>query len=465
MTHDAPIWSHLELMKRNQQPEFPLSPGMVTPARLPLGRRLQQSLRRAPSQIAQAVRRPDPADIEASNSYLLVSELFWAAILSSMVAFGGNLAVRLGATTAMMGILSSVPSLIVVILTLPAARWVESSHNRLKLMFASLTAARCVFLLIALMPFFVPRSHQAIAFVILALSMQLVLPPFNAGWTALVSELVPERQRITVISRRQIINSAVLVVLTPLVGKALDLIVFPYGYQIAYFLGFIAGMLSMRELYKMRLPPDVESRPPAPKERLTLSLVRQMLGNNHNYMRFVFNTLMFDMGAWMIGPLYILRYLRELGATDSWVGTLTAVANASVVIGATFWPKFIRRWGNYRTLRRTAPAICIYPLVASFAPVLWPLLVAAVADGILAAGINLSHFNSLLQTCPAERKPTFISLYSVIMNAGAFIMPLIGVALADRIGITPVLIIGGTMRFLGGLGFTLRPVVVKEQAG
>jgi MFS family permease len=80
------------------------------------------------------------------------------------------------------------------------------------------------------------------------------------------------------------------------------------------------------------------------------------------------------------------------------------------------------------------------------------------------SGVNLSHFNILLKVCPRERRASYISLYTVIMNAGAFVAPLLGVALAELIGLRNVLLIGGAIRTLGGLLFLIWPVRVPAPA-
>jgi len=189
-----------------------------------------------------------------------------------------------------------------------------------------------------------------------------------------------------------------------------------------------------------------------------VKVIRRFLAENSSYVRITVNTFLFGWGAWLVGPLYIIYYLRQLGATDSWVGTLTAVANFSAMVGYYIWQKLIGRWGENRVLRRTIPTGGIFPFLVAASRTLPPILAAAMVDGLLMSGVNLSHFNILLKVCPAERRASYISFYTVMMNAGAFVAPLLGVALADRIGINPVLLIGGAIRTLGGLLFWLWPV-------
>jgi MFS family permease len=412
----------------------------------------------------RAIVWPPASPAESRNAWFLQEEVFWAAILTACANFGGNLAVRLGASNQLIGLMSSVPALLVMLLTLPAARWVESRRNRLPLIVSSLTAARVVFLLVALMPFVI-REHRAEVFVGLIFLQQILLSPFNAGWSALLGDVVPERKRATIFARRNIIANAVVIVLVPLVGKLLDAFVFPYGYQIAYGLGFLAAMLSSQGVSMLTLPPSpVVTRQPGKRERLNLAALRRTLSENEGFVRITIGTFFFGWGAWLVGPLYIILYLRQLNASDGWVGTLTAVASLSAMVGYFFWQKGIARWGESRVLKSTIATGGIFPIAASFSPALTPILGAAAVDGLLMSGVNLSHFSILLKVCPRERRASYISLYTVIMNAGAFVAPLLGVALAELVGLRNVLLIGGAIRTLGGLLFLIWPVRLPKPA-
>jgi MFS family permease len=386
----------------------------------------------------------------------------WSAPINAAIAFNSAFAIRLGASNQLIGLLSSMPALLTMLLTLPAAQFIESRPNRLRLMSWSLFAYRMGYLAISLMPFFL-TSYRAEAFVALILLMNVIVAPFNAGWNAMLADLIPEGQRAPIFAWRNITYNAGVAVCTPLAGRLLDALAFPYGYQLAYAIGFSFALVNTWFIMRLR-PPEL----PAPtkteaKTRFRLAQVRQFAVEHAPYTRMILNTLAFDMGAWLVGPLYMIYYLRHLGANNAWVGTLTSISTISVMAGYYLWQRVIRRWGESRTLKVTVPAGALYPLIAGLTPVLWPLLIAALFNGLIAPGINLSHFNILLKACPSERRATYLSLYTVTMNAGAFVCPMLGVALADRIGFPPVFLIGAGLRLLGAFLFTLWPVRVPDK--
>ncbi len=415
--------------------------------------------------VAAALARPPETDVVGRNLWDLRTMLIWAGVISSAASFNGNFAVRLGASNQLIGLMSSLPALIVVITTLPAARFIESRRHRLPWVAGSIFLHRLAYLFIALMPFFV-RRYQAEVFVGLILYSNLVLATFNAGWDSVLAETIPERRRASIMAQRNMILSAAVIVAVPLMGRLLDAIVFPYGYQIVYGIGWLFSCAGTWQIWKLRVPESpVRERSKERRPRVTLAQARELLAANDNYVRMVLNTLLLDLGAWLVSPLYIIYYLKHLGATDAWVGTITAVANLSAIGGYYLWQKIIARLGENKVLRWMAPACGFFPLWVAAWQALPPIMVAAVINNLLMPGISLSHYNLLIKVCPSERLPSYISIYSVIMNIGAFVMPLLGVALADRLGILPVIVIGGLMRLFGALGFSLRPARAPDSLG
>jgi predicted MFS family arabinose efflux permease len=85
---------------------------------------------------------------------------------------------------------------------------------------------------------------------------------------------------------------------------------------------------------------------------------------------------------------------------------------------------------------------------------------------VIGAGVNLSHSMIFLELLQPESKYSATAIYSMVMNVGAFLGPLAGVALADRIGIVPTLLIGAGLRLAGAFLFHIYPVktTVEEKA-
>jgi MFS family permease len=160
----------------------------------------------------------------------------------------------------------------------------------------------------------------------------------------------------------------------------------------------------------------------------------------------------------MTGPLYIILYVKQLKAPDSWLGLVNTLAYIGVILGYWLWRRIIRRTGEARTLLIALPLVCMFPFMVALVPNLTFVLFAAFIINVVSPGVDLSHSVIWYSLLPPESKYTATALYSATMNVGACIAPLIGVALADWIGIIPTLLIGGTLRLLGAAMFYIFPL-------
>jgi MFS family permease len=113
-------------------------------------------------------------------------------------------------------------------------------------------------------------------------------------------------------------------------------------------------------------------------------------------------------------------------------------------------------------LKWAISGIGLYPILVGLTPDLTPILVWTALNGLVAPGINLSHFSMLLKVCPDAERPAYLGLYTSVMNVGAFVMPLLGVYLADIFGLAPVLVVGGVVCLAGSSLFRVRALQTPD---
>jgi MFS family permease len=232
-----------------------------------------------------------------------------------------------------------------------------------------------------------------------------------------------------------------------------------------FIVGFLASVISLYYLVKIQVPdsPIVPAVPYGGRPlRARWQALRQEMHEHSEFVRITADTLLYNLGAWVASPLYILYFVRELGASDAWIGLHGTVANVAAITGYALWRRLMARWGESKTLKRTTPGIGLYPLLVGLSPTLTPILFAAGLNGLIAPGVNLSHISTFLKVCPEARRPSYIAFYTAIMNAGAFVCPLLGIALADRFGLGLTLIGCGIFWLLGSMAFRVWPVRVAD---
>jgi len=420
------------------------------------------NLRLGARRLAALARRAvvPPADQTERNIYYLYTEIIFASVLSAVASFNGTYVLRLGGSNTLIGLLSSIPALLAVFAYLPSARILERQRNQMPWVAWSLFLARLGYMFLPILPFFAGR-YAAEATVIALVSMQVPNVFFSTAWNPLLSDVIPLRLRGNVLAWRSILSSATIAPLIYLAGIWLDGHPFPGNYQWMYVVGVLGGLGSTWLVSRIRPGENAEAgRAPSTTAEAGSwwDGVRDLLWHDQGFRRIVVNTLLFNLGAWMIGPLFIIFYVRQLGATDGWVGTLGTLAHVGVIVGYWFWRRAVRRLGDARALLLAALPVCLHPFLVAWIPNLSVILGIEFLINVIAPGVNLSHGMIFLELLPPGRKYTATAVYSMIMNIGAFVMPLIGVAIADRIGIPTTLLIGGAMRVLGALTFYIWPL-------
>ena len=391
------------------------------------------------------------------NSRLLIVDAIGGSVLNAAIAFNAVYAVRLGATNAEVGLLASLPSLLAVVLTLPIGGYLETLRSLVPFAWRALSLHRCGYLLLVLVPMVPPEARPVLLVGLLVLA-SAPLTAFGVTLNTLFGDLLPDQRRSGVLSWRMIALSIGALVVTPLAGYWLDRAEFPSNYMVLYLVATAWASMSVLAIRGLRYPGEPPRRQPVAAALLKrpLATLRSFSGET-GFWRIVLDTFVHGMGAWLATPLYVLLYVREMGATDGWFGLLTAVSAGAQAIGYYLWQRGVTRWGDRRVLIATVTVSGFFPLVVGLAPSLEFVIALTVINGLVVPGLGLSHFPTFIRVCPADRRPTFISLYTVLMNVGAFVAPLLSVAAIEVIGVRAMLVIAGALWASSGLLFWRLP--------
>lgn len=405
----------------------------------------------------------DLRNVDDRNAWYLSIEILFAAVLGSAATFSSAYALRLGATNTEIGLLSSLPSLLAILISIPAGRFLQARQKRAPWFLTSLLIHRTAFLFLPVIPFIkLPGVSQGLLLVGWLVVISIPATFFNLGWLPALADIIPENRRSAVFSARNMISGALVSVFTFLFGIWLKRVMFPVNYQLLYLVGFIFGLISQFFLYRLEMP-DAKIPPPGQAsekqpEKNFMASIRQVFRETPEFFHITRNTLFHAIGLWMIGPIYILYFVRQLNADEAWLGLNGTVASLTVIIAYAFWRYMIGRLGESLTLKITIIGAGIYPILVVLFHNLTLILFATAINNFIAAGIGLSHTNTLLKCFPDDRRPQYYSIYTTIMNTGAFIAPMIGVALVNQFGIPPVLLVCGLVAILGSSTFVFWPV-------
>lgn len=399
------------------------------------------------------------------NAWFLAIEIFWASFINAAASFNAAFVLRLGGTNQDIGLLTSLPALLAIAVSLPAGYIIQNLENRKPWVIGSLAIHRGGFLFLVLLPFLagtsLPLGPVAVWILII-----IGIPAhfFNIGFIPLLADTISEGRRAAVFSARQVVYNAAVSILIFGMGQWLQWAAYPYNYQLMYLVGILTSFVSIYYLVRLRVPPS--PKPYNPPARFSLirevKMIRNSLVATPQFAQIVRNTFLYSFGLWTASPLYILFYMRVLKAEESWLGLNGTVVSVMTIFAYIIWRRWIHRLGENKTLKLTIFAAAAYPLLVGLSPNLTFVLLAGVFYAFFNAGVGLSHTNVLMRTMPAESRPQYTAYWTALMNSGAFIAPLIGVKLADQFGLSTMLVICGITAIIGASSFALLPIRIGE---
>ncbi|OQB26261.1 MAG: Major Facilitator Superfamily protein [Chloroflexi bacterium ADurb.Bin180] len=387
---------------------------------------------------------------QQNNALNLYREIAWYGVTASVTTtFTSVFALRLGASNLLIGLLASLPALMNVVFQIPAARLIEQTQDRRRVLLMSGLLMRLPVGLIALVPFF--AGHwQAEAVVLITSLGTIPAAVANVVFTAMLADVVPPHRRARVVSVRNTLLSAVTMLTALAVGKALDLFVFPFSYQAIFALAFATSLVSLFYLARVDVPLHVPS--PAPRLLSGWSDIQRWVRSvwdQRAFSRFTLGSFVFHWALSFPQPLYSIYRVRVLGMSEGWIGALSMLESAIFMASYYVWGKAAEKHGSRLVLLVGTAGLSFYPLSMGLCRSIPPMILVAVLSGVAAPAFNLGLFNALLEVAPAERRATYVAIFNTLVNLTAFIAPLVAAALAGVIGTRVSLLLAGGLRFVG----------------
>ncbi len=404
---------------------------------------------------------PNPRMVRQRNIWHLYQDLIWLGLATAVNTYINVYALRLGASDQLIGLRTSIPSLIVVLLRVPAAQMMERTLDRKGLIVRSLFAARAFYFLIFLLPWLgklsilraIPQGQMLVWLVILMGTPNVLSA---AGWDSFFADVVPEGQRARVVSVRSTMTHLMTLTAVPLVGAWLDWAVFPFNYQIIFLLAFIGAMLSTWHVHKIDMS-SVVTKSKRKAKALNLNEMQTILKSSPEFSSLVLATFVYQSAISIASPLFMIYFVDHLGASDSWIGFRMTLASFMSIVAFRIWPRQLEKRGERTILTLATPMMALFPLLTGLTRTLLPHMFIVLIPRFFGSGVMLARYNILLRVCPADRRPTYIAIYAILNNVAAFIAPLVGVGLAEYIGIHNVFFVSAALRMTAALLYRRLP--------
>ncbi len=381
-----------------------------------------------------------PPTTELHNYRMIRGDSIAMGIIASVAPFLPVFIVRLGGSAFDVSLLTAIPAVGGFLLAIPVGQFLQRKRHIVPWYSGSRMLAHLSYVVAAVVVFVAPAG-VVIPALLAVWAMAAV--PSTIGMVAfpiVMDGAAGPRGRYELMSRRWAIMGLTSAITVALIGQLLDRLPFPGNYQMV-FIGFsIAGLISFHFSHQFRVPAHAP-RPPEPGSRRFdhLRATVRAVRSQPAFLRYSARQLVYFVGARFAAPLIPLYYVREVGATDAWIGIIATCQSLALLVGYQFWRRLSVARGGGVVLLVTLFAGALYPVVLSLVDELVVVAALAAVAGFFSAGVDLSLFDELMKRVPRPYGVTFTSIDTTLVNAASILAPLVGAALAVTLGITTAL--------------------------
>ena len=394
----------------------------------------------------------------------LYSEIGWYGVLSgTILSFISIFLARIGASGTQIGMINAAPAIIGLIFTLPIGQWLQQ-RSLTNTVFLSSIAQRIFYFALIFLPVLLPQQGQIWMIILLTLILSIPGTAVTIGFNSMFADLVPVSWRGYVAGIRNSVLSAASTLTTLLSGWILVALPFPLGYQFVFGIGFLGGMLSSLNLFRIAInssAPTMKFDPwrllfPRAKVKtrrvprpllfgpLRIDILKSPFGKVLGLLFF------FHLFQYLAVPLFPLYWVNEVKFGDQVIGLGQAILSIAVFVGSTQLDRFSRRLGNQKLLGFGILAMSLYPILTGLMREIPLFILSVILGGLAWSMVSGVLFNYIYEKIPGDNRAAYLSWYFLIFNAAVLIGSLAGPFIARTENLSFGLILFGCLRLAAG---------------
>jgi hypothetical protein len=367
---------------------------------------------------------------------------------------------RLGASTLQIGLLTTMPAITGLLLSIPLGQFLQKRQNIVPWFSAARLTVLSTYAVTGFITFFLPEHLSVIG--ILGIWALATIPQtiLSITFTVVMNSIAGPAGRYELMTHRWSILGFTNAITALIAGQALDAMPFPLNYQVVFIALSAGGLVSYYFSSHLTLPDNIQVQD---EEQHTFreqagEYIQRVL-REKPFITFTLKRFVFLTGTVMIAPLLPVYYVRELNATDSSIAFINIAANSTVIIGYFFWMHQSRLRGSRLVLLSTTFGVSLFPILTGLTNQVWPVPIYAAIFGIFQAGLNLVLFDELMKRIPVGYSASFVAVAQSIQYLSSVLAPLFGTWMAFQFGLSTALIIGGAISLLGFFLFLLELII------
>jgi MFS family permease len=391
-----------------------------------------------------------PADIEQRNKRLVQIDAVGVGAASGAAPFLPVFLTRLGASAVQVGLLTSMPGITGLILAIFVGRFLQRQKNYIPWFSLSRLLAISAYTLTGIVPFFVPDKLLIPVVLLIWAAATLPQTMISVSFSVVMNAVSGPEGRFDLMSRRWSILGLTTTIAVAISGQILDHLNFHLNYQIIFIGLSLGGLLSYYASTRIKIPSNEPTIQPARVSfRDSLQEYHRLISSSPKFISFTLKQFVYLFGITLATPLFPLYFVRQINASDAWIGLVYTAQTAVLVVSYFFWSHQRRRTGSRLVLLVTTLGMSLYPGLVALSHNQTVILIYATLAGIFQAGIDLVFFDELMRTIPPQYSPIFVSFAQTVQYVPAILAPLAGTYLSAHVGLSNALIFSAAIRLVG----------------
>lgn len=381
------------------------------------------------------IRNPRAISDSRKNLWILTLEGVPAIIMLTLLGgpFLTGYLLHLGATSQEIGLVLSMTTLVNVV-QIFIAYWMQKVKNRYWFLVIFCGVHRICWAATGLIPFLFPKELWIAVYLVLYSLAFLGNAVGGLVWTSLVGDMVPAGIRGRYMGIRNTVLNALGSLVLFIGGQVLDKYPGQQGFNILFIAIAICTVLNMIAFVNYPKIPLAKST-----ETEFLPMLKKPFQDRMFLKAAMFLSLWLFLQS-IIVPLFSYVMLHILEISYQWISIITVVQTAAMMLSFYIWGNLNMKYSNKKLLYCTLPIIasaCMMWGMISILPVIVVLIAVHVLLGIGVGGFNQLSFNFIIGDTPKSERPMFIAVYSALTGFAAFLGPLLGGWLYERLQDAP----------------------------
>ena len=392
--------------------------------------------------------------IDDKRVFFLIMEGLALTLSGSLVSnYCLMFAIRMGANSIHIALLSSLPPLVAILVLIPCGIIIEKMKDKRVVTCALIGINSVFYLVIAFVPF-IPNQIRLIAYVILIGLMNWPGSLYASTWQTFFSDSFSGESANRVFAMRSKYSSFLAIITVLIAGFILsslpkndsDRIII---YQCFFVICFFTALLQIFFLSKLKSEGKKSVENPQ-KEVMHYKIgdIKEIFINK-KFMIFCWCSVVFHFGWQGCWPILFIYNTHYVGVNEFQLGIISVAMGLSSFAAYSLWSRFARRKGNSLVIIFGAFGLALNPFIYMRVWDFYIVVIINVIIGVALAGFNLTLFCSLLEILPEKKKTVYIAFFNTLLSITGFTAPLVSIFIYGHLGIFITFFIFGCLRMLG----------------